>query len=354
LTILTAFLRDFWSQLYPLAEDGDLEYRTGPLEFLNDKVSLAIRESPVTDEKTAEGYSWNRWQESRQVGYEKDLKNQWGEIDENKKRSRNENLAEGRISGETFDAVVAKSSREFYENLSEDLDACMDAFTRLDAVADEKFGKDAPRLSELKKVIEDCQQLAGNLLKDKGGRAAAPKPKPEPEKAKKGRPAKGVQEDKMALEPVQAIPAEARQTVAPVVQYAEKGAFEDAIWQEAQGMLDASGIKPALARLLDASGSSDSIRQKNRFRLMMAKLSLLAQRPDIARPIVEELYALIAELGLEKWESPLWIAEVIEAYYLCLTAEGVTEEDRVKAYRELFPKLCSKDITKALLYKKGG
>jgi type VI secretion system protein ImpA len=87
---------------------------------------------------------------------------------------------------------------------------------------------------------------------------------------------------------------------------------------------------------------------------MMAKLALLAERPDISRPIVEELYALINEIHLEKWESPLWIAEVIEAYYQCLTSPGASEDDRLKAENELFPKLCSLDITKALAYKKGG
>ena len=45
---------------------------------------------------------------------------------------------------------------------------------------------------------------------------------------------------------------------------------------------------------------------------------------------------------------------MIEAYYMCLTADGSSDDDRFKADSELFPKLCSKDITKALSYKKGG
>ncbi len=90
LTILDSFIRDFWDHVYPLAEDGDLEYRTGPLELLNDKVALTIREIPLTDEKVSEAFSWNKWQESRQVGYEKDTKNQWGDMDDNKLRARQE------------------------------------------------------------------------------------------------------------------------------------------------------------------------------------------------------------------------------------------------------------------------
>ena len=362
LTILESFIRDFWDYVYPLAEDGDMDYRSGPLEFLNDKIALSIREIPLTDEKASEGYSWNRWQESRQVGYEKDTKNQWGDTDDNKVRARQDQIEEGKITAETFDAASAKSSKGFYIKLADDIDACMATYERLDALVDEKFGSDAPRLSDIKKAIEDSQRVVETILKDKGGRdipapvpAAEPASAPEPAKPKKGKASKAAQqEEKMATESIQQAPAQVRQFGAPSVQYTDQGSLEDAIWQSAQDTLTAQGINPALTQLLGASGSASSIRQKNRYRLMMVKLALMAERPDIARPIVEELYALISELNLEKWESPLWIAEVIEAYYQCLIAPGASEDDRTKAENELFPKLCSLDITKALAYKKGG
>lgn len=361
LTILDTFIREFWDHVYPLAEDGDLEYRSGPLEFLNDKVSLSIRDIPLTDEKASEGYSWNRWQESRQVGYEKDTKNQWGDADDTKVRIRQEAMAEGRIPAETFDAAVASSSKEFYLRLADEIDACLQVYERLDAAVDEKFGRDAPRLSDVKKAIEDCQRVVNAIVKDKGGREAPPPPattedasSPGPEKTRKGKAQKASSNEGAAPEPVHAAPARAVAAAAPPAQAIGLASEEDVVWQTAQDTLTSLGINIALSQLLAASGSAPSIRQKNRYRLMMARLALQAERPDIARPIVEELYALIGELNLERWESPLWIAEVIEAYYQCLVSGGASEEDRVKAENELFPKLCSLDITKALAYKKGG
>jgi type VI secretion system protein ImpA len=362
MTILERFIRDFWESVYPSAEDGDLEYRAGPLEFLNDKVSLAIRDIPLTDEKASEGFSWNRWQESRQVGYEKDTKNQYGDSDENKMRIRQEHMDEGRIPAETFDTAVSQSSKDFYVRLADDIDASLATYARLDAVVDERFGREAPRLSDLVKACEDCGRVVNAILKDRGGRdipapapaADEPGDAPEPEKPRKGKAPKAKQEEAMAPQSDSQPPVQARPFVAPAVQYAETASLEDAVWQTAQDTLSSSGINPALTQLLGASGSAPSARQKNRYRLMMAKLALQAERPDIARPIVEELYALIGEINLEKWESPLWIAEVIEAYYQCLTSPGASEDDRAKAENELFPKLCSLDITKALAYKKGG
>lgn len=110
-------------------------------------------------------------------------------------------------------------------------------------------------------------------------------------------------------------------------------------------------MKNALAQLLAASCASPSERDRNRYRLLMGKLCLLAGRPDLARPILEELAALIEELHLERWESPLWIAEVLEALYQCLTSGEPSDDDRGRA-GELFRRICSLDVTKAILYRK--
>lgn len=351
LRIITAFLDEYWEHLYPLVEDGDLDYRIGPLEFLNEKLAPTIREIPVTDERAGAGYSWFQWQESRQVGYEKDTKNQWGDVDEGKQRAREEKIAEGKLAAEAFDAAALQSAKTFSLAQAEALDACLATFERLDAIVDEKFGREAPRLTELKQAITDCQRLVDGILKDKGGRepAAAAAPAAAPASASDGPKTTPVQEVRM--EPMATAPTGAVRTVPAT---GGENGLEEAVWQEAQATLQSSGIKAALTVLLNAALSAPSVRQENRYRLMMVKLAVTAQRPDLARSIVEELYALIQEYHLDLWEAPTWIAEVIEAYYQCLTAEGASDDDINKAYYELFPKLCSKDITKALLYKKGG
>jgi type VI secretion system protein ImpA len=82
----------------------------------------------------------------------------------------------------------------------------------------------------------------------------------------------------------------------------------------------------------------------------MAKLCLKAERPDLAKPLLDELYALIEELQLERWESPTWLGEVIEALYQCLTCGDERLEDPDRALT-LLRKLCTTDVTKAMTYK---
>ena len=113
-------------------------------------------------------------------------------------------------------------------------------------------------------------------------------------------------------------------------------------------MLKASGINAGLQQLMVASSTAPSVRQRNRYRLLMARLCLEADRPDLALPILEELYALIEEINLERWEAPNWIAEVLEALYKCLTA-GRASDDPSRA-ETLFRKMCTLDVTKAMIY----
>ena len=134
----------------------------------------------------------------------------------------------------------------------------------------------------------------------------------------------------------------------PTTTISDSAAHEAALWQKANDLLKASGIKAGLQQLLVASSTAPSVRQRNRYRLLMAKLCLKAGRPDLAKPILEELYALIEEIGLERWEAPNWIAYVLEALYKCLTA-GDANDDPSRA-GELFRKMCTLDVTKAMIY----
>ena len=350
LKIVTGLMQDFWESLYPPVEEGDLDFRAAPLEFMNEKLWSYVKQVPVTDEHTTPGYSWLKWQESREVGLDADTRNKYGDVDENKKKKRDESVAEGKLTAEEFDAAVTASPGAFYKSLAESLTSCLDEFRTLDATVDEKFGQQAPRLAELGTAIEDCNQLVLRIYKEKGPVPAAKDtgpvnvatgPRPGERKAEEVR--------RRPAPPSEEVPTLLRRP-SPSAEASGTGPSEGALWEEALQVLEAAGIKEALDRLLEASFSAPSVREKNRYRLLMAKLCLQAERPDLARPIVEELHALIEELHLDRWESPVWIAEVLNALYQCLTSGEPSDEDQGKA-RMLFQKLCTTDVTKAIVYR---
>src|SRR5438128_8367897 len=63
LKLLGEMHEQFWEGLYPEIEDGDLEFRGGPLNWLNEKLPGCIREIALTEGHPQ--YAWNHWDESR-------------------------------------------------------------------------------------------------------------------------------------------------------------------------------------------------------------------------------------------------------------------------------------------------
>ena len=341
LKILTGFFRDCWDHVYPEIEEGDLDFRIGPIEFMNEKLWLSVKQIPLSDKDATAGYSWLQWQESRQVGYEADTRNQYGDVDDNKKRARDDSIAEGKITGEDFDTAVARSSKAYYESLAEGLTVCLEEFKRFDETVDERFGSDAPRLAELRKALTDCERVVMKISKEKKdmGPVGEPEPATEGVAAAEGNEVEEVED--ASIEDVLLFPAD---------RVSDSGFLEKTIWEDALAKLKTSGIKKALRQLFSAFCSAPSVREKNRYQLLMAKLCLKAERPDLARPIAEKLNTLIEELQLERWESPVWIAEVLDTLYKCLTTGEPTDDDIGRA-RVLLQRLCTTDVTKAMSYK---
>jgi len=339
LKVIRGFLENFWESVYPEIEDDDLDFRVGRLEFLNNSLWSRIKQIPLTDSSAKAGYSWLQWEESRRIGYEGDTA---------KAETRAELVAEGKVTAEDFDAAVTQSKKAFYESLAADVTKCNEEFATLEELADEKFGNEAPRLAELRKSLEDCNQLVSKILKEK--RALEPD---EPEST--GEEVIAAAAEVSACPESEPAPADIESArpidsgSLPSGTISDSAAHEKGLWQKANELLNTSGIKTGLQQLLVASSTAPSIRQRNRYRLLMARLCLKADRPDLAKPILEELHALIEELNLERWESPNWIADVLEALYKCLTA-GDANEDPGRA-DELFRKMCTLDVTKAMLYK---
>src|ERR1035438_2092242 len=112
------FLRDlmeqFWDTLYPpIDEDGDMEVRAAPLVWLGSKLGEPLGFLPIVSGKL----SWNKYQESRLVGYEADADS--GE----KQQARQTRINENKISAEQFDEAIedtpVSALRETYRQLTE-------------------------------------------------------------------------------------------------------------------------------------------------------------------------------------------------------------------------------------------
>lgn len=155
LRLLRELQDKFWDGLYPEIEDGDLEFRAGPLNWLNEKLPPSIRQIPVTESDAL--YGWHHWDESRMVD----------NLGRQNPDAMQAAIAEGKITGEQFDKAVGDTPRAFYETLFEDISQSKDQLSQLEKMTDEKFGPSAPSLIKVRSAIDECHQLIGSIVKKK-------------------------------------------------------------------------------------------------------------------------------------------------------------------------------------------
>jgi type VI secretion system protein ImpA len=335
LRVLSVLLTNFWDTVYPLIEDDDYDYRVAPLEFLNDKLTAAIKNIPLTDPRATQGYSFLKWKESRDVGYESD----------SRRERREELVSDGKLPAEEFDTAVAKTSAAFYKALADALTACTEAFSELDAKIDEMFGSHAPRMSDIGQVLDECNRLVIKICREQKGLKDAVEAAEETADAG-GAADESVPRDAHVPSAGGQPPAVAAISI-PTCAGGDESQ-ETAVWNEALRIMQGSGgFRDALNLLLAASSSQPSERGRSRYRFLVAKLCLKAGRPDLAKPIVEQLHTMIEDLHLESWESPYWISEILESLYQCLMSADYADEDPARA-QELFRRICTLDVTKAL------
>jgi len=147
----------FWDHLYPEIEEGDLEARAGPIEWMNQRLPEALRFVPVARSSRGDQYGWWHWQESRTVE----------NLGRTNPEARSTALAEGKISGEDFDKAVAALPRAHYEKLFLDVGQASDELQALVQEIDGRFGRNAPSLVALKQAAEDCRGLVETIVKRK-------------------------------------------------------------------------------------------------------------------------------------------------------------------------------------------
>ena len=342
LDLTRCLLHDFWRTLYPPIEADDLDYRIGPLTLLNTKLCDVVRQVPLCDPDHSKGYNYHQWEESRLVGLNQNL-------DKEQRKRREELIGEGKISGEDFAAAVNAGSLAYYQKLTRQLDDCHRALQTLDEVVNESFAPNPPGFGQLLEAIEACGHIASRILKDKYKSEIAPQEELAPAstadvaviftQSNEIRKENGNGDGKDGIMAPPAIQPNA---------ISDTSACEKGIWLHVTGKAEKGLLKEAMDQLLSAAALSPSIREKNRYLLLLAKLCLKADRADLASPIAEELYKLIETLQLDKWEHPAWIADVVDTLFRCLAAADQTDSERA---RTLFQKLCMLDVTKAAAYR---
>lgn len=152
--LMRRLAEECWDRMFPIIEDGDLDARAASFVWLDDEIRGArfpntIRMTPLTkpvskggDEDTKNCFAWQHWKDAIE--------------------------ARGSVTPAIFDAAVMGTPREYCQFAADDIAECIKELTLLTDALAAKMGDAAPGLSQVRKALLDCQELAQYILKKKG------------------------------------------------------------------------------------------------------------------------------------------------------------------------------------------
>ncbi len=159
LKLLLALAENFWDDLYPEIEAGDVTGRIAPIIWLNEKVSLKLKFIPITrpESMDSQPYGFADWESANLL--EKLAMKEPAEI------ARAE--SKGRATRAKFLGSVMFTPGHFYTDQAREIEQSLELLSAFNSLLDEKCGGEAPSLNMLKDSLENIRDLINVFLKEK-------------------------------------------------------------------------------------------------------------------------------------------------------------------------------------------
>jgi type VI secretion system protein ImpA len=167
LKLMSGLHVQFWDQLYPEMDEGDLEARANALSAMDTRLEVPLKSATITNGAGGVDYSYLQWEDSVKFDFPENLDSLDAEAYNRFAALKAEAEASNRTTAEAFRKAKDSSRRAFYEQLNTLLNECWAEFQLLDKVMDEKFGRQTPGLGTLKKTLDSIRSLVEKLVKEK-------------------------------------------------------------------------------------------------------------------------------------------------------------------------------------------
>jgi type VI secretion system protein ImpA len=155
LELVRALLEQYWEHVHPEIDEGDLEMRAAPIEWIGGRLDQGIRLAPLN----ADRHSLVDYRAARSVPTREEA-----EQDSDRQEQRDRAIAEGRITPEDFETAFLATPKEWYRALVSDIDGALAATDELDGFCNERFGADAPGFHTLRAVLQEVRLVAVQLF----------------------------------------------------------------------------------------------------------------------------------------------------------------------------------------------
>ncbi len=146
----------FWESMYPQMINGDRDYRTNLIAWVNDKLQPTLRLLPITARQDTESdFCWADWamakrRESIRVAHP------------------DAEVVEPGVTTEQLERAILHTPDSFFLRLADELEQGIAATERLVTVIDEYCEQDAPSLSGFRGVLDEIHDMVCAQLDQRG------------------------------------------------------------------------------------------------------------------------------------------------------------------------------------------
>jgi type VI secretion system protein ImpA len=316
LRLTSGILERFWERgLFPLIEDGDLDYRSGALSWFNDRMPDAVRRVPITARDKDENYSFGRYLQARRIGTNEAIQRMAGEPRETVISL----LHQGWITLDAFETALRGTKRTAFEAIYQPFEEARQQFLGFERVVEEKLGDAAPGFSDARALFDDMRMLLEATILRK--RAEEPQ---------------SVGED-----PIAPNGLEHHQNTMRA--FWTIGMPEDfsGSWQQAEALVRSGTVDRGLQQMAALAANETSGRGRFLRKLMLVDVCRDSGREKLARTILEELNRQIGDYKLDQWESSALAGAVWSRLYRIYKRSDVTSEQEQASL--LYNQLCRLD-----------
>jgi type VI secretion system protein ImpA len=147
LRVLNAICQEFWDTLYPLPEDGELEYRVAPFEWINEKLSVVIKLVAITNPQDDSSiYTLTDWETACRPNTGQPTTYRGKPV-------------EPKITQEQFQESLAQTVAADLKFLLDSCDTATAALNQLTSTLDIKCGPQSPGLGRLTTTLNSIRGL---------------------------------------------------------------------------------------------------------------------------------------------------------------------------------------------------
>lgn len=153
MTLISALSEKFWQNIHPQIVDGDIEYRTNLVAWVNEKLQPSLRQIPITDTRNDTQYSWANWELALQI--EQQYRGDVSELTDF-------------IPSQTIVQSIAATHIEFYQTLYQDISAGVMAIEHYSTLLETYCAEKAPTLMGLRTLLLEIRDTIASHVKHRG------------------------------------------------------------------------------------------------------------------------------------------------------------------------------------------